>query len=671
MIETGVGIQNPLFFIGVVENNVDERLEGRVQVRAFGVHGTNQQVPTESLPWATLVHGSYDPNAPLPPVNSFVFGFFIDGRDAQQPMILGLIPTQMTEILDPEVSGWGRIIDRGSNVLSRGSNPTDLGEPANSRLVRGEDIDGTYVTQQAMSRAEGIPLASANPDDEDSRRLFAEPAPAYNTEYPYNRVIQTAKHSIELDDTPGGERVTIYTSSGSYIAIDSRGTSVYKSTSDSYSINDNHHNLYVRGDYNITVQGDCRFLVQGNKIEEVTGDLIQNVRGNHFLSVGGQSTINASEEVQVRGAKLRLQANVEGININAAKKIRLLSGEMMSFKSAMEMRLDAAENIGVKSGVGIAMSAEGAIDINAQDGNLNMQSSDEVNLRSSTMYINADGALDLKGGHVKAGGGSKVSIDASIVAIDNIVQLANGQATTPEGAGDAGAAEAAEDAEAVEAPEPVGKAVSTTRRQPTGGGSLGHSGYLSRDEPDGDGASGTSAQGEAAPYTGRRLTDAQVNEILGGEEPGQARAAAEEFLGRPLSDTEWNNLVAATVAESLPNSPEEQAAVMAVILNRVRSDRYPNTVTEVLLQRNQFQAVTGTRANGNAPSRNFTNPDRGQMASTISGVNQYLGTMDQGWLNFTSNITAAYGAGTNIGFRDDVRNATGSRVIGGTVFGTV
>ena len=36
---SAAGLKNPLFFIGVIENNEDPRLEGRVQVRAFGVHG--------------------------------------------------------------------------------------------------------------------------------------------------------------------------------------------------------------------------------------------------------------------------------------------------------------------------------------------------------------------------------------------------------------------------------------------------------------------------------------------------------------------------------------------------------------------------------------------------------------------------------------------------------
>lgn len=177
------------------------------------------------------------------------------------------------------------------------------------------------------------------------------------------------------------------------------------------------------------------------------------------------------------------------------------------------------------------------------------------------------------------------------------------------------------------------------------------------------------ADGEGAPPSDRRqLTNAQVDEILSGEAPAQARAGAEEFLGRELSDEEWDNLVAATVAESLPNSPEEQAYVMAVILNRVKSPAYPNDVIGVLNQRNQFQAVTG--AAGSGPSNNFLNPSRSQIASTIDGVNTYLSGAGN-WLNFTSNITAAYGAGTNIGFRDDVRNADDSRIVGGTVFGTV
>jgi len=164
------------------------------------------------------------------------------------------------------------------------------------------------------------------------------------------------------------------------------------------------------------------------------------------------------------------------------------------------------------------------------------------------------------------------------------------------------------------------------------------------------------------------LSAPEIDEILSGEQSTQARQNAEEYLGRSLSDQEWTELVAATVAESSINSPEEQAAVAGVILNRVRSDRYPNTVSGVLRQRNHFQAVTGTSVNP-GPSRNFTNPARSQIASTVSGINSNLANTPRNWVNFTSNNPAAYGPGTNIGFRDQVTNSAGSRVIGGTVFG--
>lgn len=757
MKETGVGLRDPLFFIGVVENNVDERLEGRVQVRAFGVHGTNKQVPTESLPWATLIHGSYDPNAPLPKINSFVFGFFVDGRDAQQPMILGLIPTQMTEEMNPETQGWGAIPNQNAQQLSQGSNPEDFGQPQNSKLARAEYIEDTYVLQQEMNRIKDVDVANGL---DEERQKFEEPAPAYAAEYPFNRVMETNSHVMEFDDTPGAERIMLYHKrNGSYVSIDSTGTTVQKSTNDKYEINDVHQHVYVGGKSHVTILGDSRVYVKGNKVEEIEGNYTQIIHGNHITSIGGQVNINGSEEVQIRAGKLRLEGNVEGVNIKAAKKIRLMGGEtiniksekeirleaaesigvksekelrvetaenigiktakefrleaaegigaksgkelrlesaeMMSIKSAMEMRLTADENVGIKSGIAIAMSADGAIDINAQSGNLNMQTSDDLNILSSKSYLEAGGAFDIKGGHVKLGGGTKVSIDAQIVAIDDIVQLASGQATTPEGAGSAGEAEPAdpaipadvsedpdaewigppeppEEAEVVEMPEPPAKSASVSGHRNSG--STGSSGHIGADEsgsPNRPPDSTTSNSEAVENYSGKRLTNAKVDEILSGEEPAQARTAAEDFLGRSMSDDEWDNLVAATVAESLPNSPQEQAAIMSVILNRVRDPRFPNTVNGVLLQPNQFQAVTGTSANGRAPSRNFTNPDRRQMASTISGVSQYMGTMDQGWLNFTSNITAAYGAGTNIGFRDQVRNSPGSRVIGGTVFGSV
>lgn len=509
MRETGVGIYDPLFFIGVVENNVDERLEKRIQVRAFGVHGTVDQVPTEDLPWATLVYGSFDPNSPVPRNNQFVFGIFLDGRDAQQPMILGLIPTQMTELVNPAVTGWGRIPPENANILNKGSNPEDLGQPSNSKLERGENIDETYVLTQEINRIKDIEIAKGVDGAGDGETTFEEPAPAYNTEYPFNRVIETTHHSIELDDTPGAERITVFHKGGSYISIDVNGTTVNKSIGDKYDINDTHQHVYVGGKNIVTIMGDSKVLVKGNKIEEIEGDYQQIVHGNHILSVAGQLNLNGSDEVQMRAAKIRFESNVENLNISAGKTIRLQCEDFIELKTGV-----------------VNIQAEDAINLKTSNDNINIQAGGDINIKSETMYITAAGDLELKADHPKIGGGSKVSITASLVAIDEIVHMAMNESVAPEEAGDAGEAIATE---RPELPEPPAKGTSSTDHRNTS--SAGSAGYTSQD----DGAADTPADSDR---TSERTTSATEQEIYNG------------LIARGLSDSTAKGIIANMIAES-------------------------------------------------------------------------------------------------------------------------
>jgi len=84
-------------YIGVVENVQDPLQMGRVQVRCLGVHPERAAggVPTADLPWAwvmlpTTASGmsGIGQNHDLKD-GSWVFGVFLDGRDAQQPVVFG------------------------------------------------------------------------------------------------------------------------------------------------------------------------------------------------------------------------------------------------------------------------------------------------------------------------------------------------------------------------------------------------------------------------------------------------------------------------------------------------------------------------------------------------------------------------------------------------------
>jgi len=155
---------------------------------------------------------------------------------------------------------------------------------------------------------------------------------------------------------------------------------------------------------------------------------------------------------------------------------------------------------------------------------------------------------------------------------------------------------------------------------------------------------------------------------LGGEKNKLAKIEAEKFLGRPITDEEWEELIRTTIAEASSDS-KEQAQVAAVILNRTRI-KYNgrDTIKEIVEAPGQFQAVTGTKYTG--PSVNYTNPTQAQIASVTNSILTRLSTANKDWLNFTALDTAAYGPGTNIGFRTKALNTPGHKIIGGTIFFT-
>ena len=86
----------------------------------------------------------------------------------------------------------------------------------------------------------------------------------------------------------------------------------------------------------------------------------------------------------------------------------------------------------------------------------------------------------------------------------------------------------------------------------------------------------------------------------------EARKGAERYLGKPISDEEFSSLIKATHAEAAGGkkaSQQEQAMIMASILNRARDDK--GGIMGALTAKNQFQSVTGTAADGHKPSQNY------------------------------------------------------------------
>lgn len=153
---------------------------------------------------------------------------------------------------------------------------------------------------------------------------------------------------------------------------------------------------------------------------------------------------------------------------------------------------------------------------------------------------------------------------------------------------------------------------------------------------------------------------------LSSSSPTAARQSAEAYIGRPLSNAEYDQLVRATYAEA-DTYGDEAAMVAASILNRARDAG--TTVTAVLNAKNQFQSVTGVPGN-RTPSENYTQgPGANTRAQIENGLVSVLPNVSHKQTDFTSANPAAYGPGTDIGVLRKAQS-DGYSVVGGSVFNT-
>ena len=98
-----VGKDGFFWWVGEVEDNEDPMELGRVRVRVLGYYtnvrgGTTADLKTDHLPWATVLQHTSQPgndgqgesSGQLQP-GAIVMGFFMDGDDAQMPIVIGVM----------------------------------------------------------------------------------------------------------------------------------------------------------------------------------------------------------------------------------------------------------------------------------------------------------------------------------------------------------------------------------------------------------------------------------------------------------------------------------------------------------------------------------------------------------------------------------------------------
>ena len=342
------------WFVGVVEDRQDPQTLGRLRVRCLGYHTELlDKLKTEDLPWAHVMNPITSATvsglgqSPLGAVEgTWVVGFFQDGADAQQPIIIGTLPGVPSELPDTKsnrgfqdaVNGVYPKYKDESDVNRLSVNDEDL--PHSSLTIRQADLDKKVGTAQIDGIFSGVAQIPTDLDagavrDENVGVViggeWSEPNTPYAAEYPYNHVYESeGGHVREMDDTPGKERIHERHASGSGYEIHPDGSKVTRVKNDNYTLTTNDDYTHIKGTQRHTTDGGVRIRVNST-----------NTEGNNYnIEVGANANVNV--EVNKGNINLTtLSPDVGDININASRDLNLQVNRNMN----VEVLGNASETI--------------------------------------------------------------------------------------------------------------------------------------------------------------------------------------------------------------------------------------------------------------------------------------------------------------------------------------
>ena len=280
-----------VWWVGVVEDRKDPLKMGRCRVRCVGWHADNKvQLPTEDLPWAMPSFPVNNANTYAPKEGDMVMGFFVDGENAQEPVMMGVLPgiplvepNRQEAFTDPRTQEELDVAPIKPNEATANNYPRYLDEPTTSRLARNDtDFESPIVTSKQTKKASRV-----------------EPDSYYNAQYPYNNVYESESgHALEFDDTKDNERIHLYHRSGSYTEWGPVGDRSERIERDRFSVTVRDDNVYIQGTANIFVDGNVNW--------KVGGDFNLTVGGKMNVSAGSKTeTIKGTSNIRYNGTHYR------------------------------------------------------------------------------------------------------------------------------------------------------------------------------------------------------------------------------------------------------------------------------------------------------------------------------------------------------------------------------
>ena len=234
-----------------------------------------------------------------------------------------------------------------------------LDEPTTPRLARGDY--GNFAATSPLGNSPGYfgiigqklkwkdvlgPIRTA------SGEQWEEPKPYYAAKYPYNHVHQSESgHIIEIDDTPGNERLHRFHRAGTFEEIGPLGQRIMKVANENYHIVLNNSYERVEGTKYISCAGD--FDIDCNVMTIKTKQPL-------ILKGGGSSTVTMGQHVAIDGKTVNINAKT---NVNVKGKTLNFNVSDVSFEKIDGFSIDSPLGRVAVMGMGIDLGSLGKVGI--------------------------------------------------------------------------------------------------------------------------------------------------------------------------------------------------------------------------------------------------------------------------------------------------------------------
>lgn len=271
-----------------------------------------------------------------------------------------------------------------------------------NKLATG-DVTGTVVQKKNKERLLGAKLPGGE--------SWNQPESPFRGQYPYNKVTETEQgHIIEVDDTPGAERIHIYHKSGTFVEIDSNGSIVKRAVGSSYEIIDRNGKISIAGRADISINGACNIYVGNDANIEVDGDTNITCHNDITAQAGGTFNLSAVEEFNITSKKIFMEA-YETMDIKSNDSLQIFSNDQLHIKSTTNMYVQA-EDYHHKT-VNHYIQGE---NLYHKHDNFYLEASSDIHIQGSSFNVDAD-PIHLNSG---TSTGSQDSESASIALPSNI-----------------------------------------------------------------------------------------------------------------------------------------------------------------------------------------------------------------------------------------------------------